>query len=63
MIANNPSEFFRLHLGTNFLSFDWDLLAFSFLNLFLFPPPSSDTPFKKPTPAKANWVWAMLRHE
>ena len=36
MIANTPSKFFHLHLGTNFLSFDWDLLAFSFSNLFLF---------------------------
>ena len=34
--ANTPSKFFRLHLGTNFLSFDWDLSAFSFSNLFLF---------------------------
>ena len=25
VIANTPSKFFRLHLGTNFLSFDWDL--------------------------------------
>ena len=43
IVANTPSKFFRLHLGTNFLSFDWDLLAFSFSNLFLFsflsPPP------------------------
>ena len=31
-----PCKFFCLHLGTNFLSFDWDLLAFSFANLFLF---------------------------
>ena len=52
VIANTPSKFFRLHLGTNFLSFDWDLLAFSFSNLFLFPPP--DAPFKKLTPAKAE---------
>jgi len=36
IIANSPSKFFHLHLGTNFLSFDWDLLAFSFSNLFLF---------------------------
>ena len=36
VIANTPSKFFRLHLGTNFLSFDSDLLAFSFSNLFLF---------------------------
>ena len=37
--AKKTSKFFRLHLGTNFLSFDWDLLAFSFSNLFLFSPP------------------------
>ena len=65
--ANTPSKFFRLHLGTNFLSFDWDLLAFSFSNLFLFSsapaPPSSDAPFKNLTPAKANQVRAMLHHE
>ena len=36
VIANTPCKFFRLHLGTNFLSFDSDLLAFSFSNLFLF---------------------------
>ena len=66
VIANTPSKFFRLHLGTNFLSFDWDLLAFSFSNLFLFsslslsppphplPPSSSDARFKKLTPAKAE---------
>ena len=29
-----PCKFFCLHLGTNFLSFDWDLLLF----LFSFPP-------------------------
>ena len=50
IIANTPSKFFRLHLGTNFLSFDWDLLAFSFSNLFLFsflspPPPPPPPPF------------------
>ena len=39
IIANTPSKFFHLHLGTNFLSFDWDLLAFSFSNLFLFSSP------------------------
>ena len=39
VIANTPIKFFSLHLGTNFLSFDWDLLAFSFSNLFLNPPP------------------------
>ena len=33
IIANTPSKFFRLHLGTNFLSFDWDV---SFSNFFLF---------------------------
>ena len=38
VIANTPSKFFLLHLGTNFLSFDWDLLAFSFSNFFLFSP-------------------------
>ena len=57
--CKNPSKFFLLHLGTNFLSFDWDLLAFSFSNLFLFsppppPPPSSDASFKKLTPAEAE---------
>ena len=57
VIASTPSKFFHLHLGTKFLSFDWDLLAFSFSNLFLIssPPPhcgfsSSDAPFKKLTP-------------
>ena len=58
VIANTPSKFFHLNLGTNFLSFDCDLLAFSFSNLFFFSspllPPSSDAPFKKLTPAKAN---------
>ena len=39
IIANTPSKFFHLHLGTKLLSFDWDLLAFSVSNLFLFPPP------------------------
>ena len=67
VIANTPSKFFCLQLGTNFLSFDWDLLAFSFSNLFLFssppPPPSADAPVKKLTLAKANSVRAMLRHE
>ena len=39
--ANTPSKFFRLHLGTNFLSFDWDLLAFqiNFCSPPLPPPP------------------------
>ena len=56
IIANTPSKYFHLHLGTNFLSFDWDLLDFSFSNFlfsFLPPPPppsSSDAPFKKLTP-------------
>ena len=62
--AKNPSKFFHLHLGTNFLSFDWDLLAFQIC--FCSPPPPppcSDAPFKKLTPAKANRVQAMLRHE
>ena len=50
IIANTPSKFFRLHLGTNFLSLDWDLLVVSFSDLFLIssPPPhpsSSDAPF------------------
>ena len=36
LIVNTPSKFFRLHLGTNFLSFEWDLLAFRLLNLLLF---------------------------
>ena len=51
IIANTPSRFFHLHLGTNSLSFDWDLLAFSFSNLFLIstppphPPSSSAAPF------------------
>ena len=44
VIANTPSKFFCLHLGTNFLSFDWDLLAFSFSNLFLFSPPPPPPP-------------------
>ena len=59
--ANTPSKFFHLCLGTNFLSFDWDLLAFSFqlfklifVFISLSPPPSryssSDAPFKKVTP-------------
>ena len=39
IIVNTPSKFFRLHLGTNFLSFDWGLLVFSFSNLFLFSFP------------------------
>ena len=34
VIANTPSKFF-----TNFLSFDWDLLAFSFQIYFCFHPP------------------------
>ena len=38
VIANTPSKFFRLHLGTKFLSFDWDLLAFK--TYFCFQPPS-----------------------
>ena len=36
LIVNTPSKFFRMHLGTNFLSFDWDRLAFRLLNLLLF---------------------------
>ena len=36
IFANTPSKFFHLHLWTNFLSFDLDLLAFRFSNLFLF---------------------------
>ena len=39
MIANTPSKFFRLHLGTNFPSFDWDLLAFQTYFCFHPPPP------------------------
>ena len=54
VIASTPSKFFRLHLGTNFLSFDWDPLAFSFSNLFLFSPPPYNAPFKKITPAKTE---------
>ena len=27
VITNTPSKFFRLQLGTNFLSFDWDLFV------------------------------------
>ena len=64
VIANTQSKFFHLHLGPNRLSFDWNLLAFSFSNLFLFsfllPPPPPPPPFKKLTP---SWVWAMSRHE
>ena len=51
--ANTPNRFFRLHLGTNFLSFDLDLLPFSFSKLFLFSfllPSSSDAPFQELTP-------------
>ena len=40
VIANTPSKFFRLHLGTNFLSFDWDLLVFSFSNICDFISPT-----------------------
>ena len=50
VIANTPSKFFRLQLGTNFLSFEWDLLAFSFSNLFLFSSPSRPLPPPPPPP-------------
>ena len=46
VIANTPSKFFRLHLGTNFLSSDWDLLAFRIYFCF-HPPPPPPPPFKK----------------
>ena len=57
--CKNPSKFFRLHLGTNFLSFDWDLLAFSFSNLFLFsssspPPPPPMLLLKSSHPPKQS---------
>ena len=64
VVANTPSKFFCLHLGTNFLSFDWDLLAFSFSNLFLFSFLSTLLPlmlFLKSS--HQSWVQAILRHE
>ena len=39
VIANTPSKFFRLHLGTNFLSFWLGSVSFSNLFLFSFPLP------------------------
>ena len=65
VIANTPSKIFRLHLGKNFLSFDWDLLAFSFSNLFLFssPPPPPPPPMLLLKSSHQSWVPAMLHHE
>ena len=61
IIANTPSKFFRLHLGTNFLSFDWDLLAFSFSNLFLFSfPPPPLPPMLLLRSSHQSWVRAVL---